>query len=180
MDPTNITTGLLIIGFVDENEKNRHKCVHTHKHKYTLVVRHSGTDKRVQQSGDLKRQFYSLTYPLINPPHLRVCFIESFISVASSTVFHGVKIEAIILPNAYLPALSAPSCTPRLLHDEVADMFHTPSITICTLDEPQPAQLILMHVWYALWGWETHSHMYAHTNIIHFNKEMRKLSPIQI
>ena len=58
-------------------------------------------------------------------PHLCVCFFESFMSVASSTVFHSVKIEAIILPNAYLPALYAPSCTRRLLHDEVADMFHT-------------------------------------------------------
>lgn len=38
----------------------------------------------------------------------------------------GVKIEAIILVNASAAAAPIPQpCTPRLLHDEVADMFHT-------------------------------------------------------
>lgn len=101
-----------------------------HTHTHTNKNAHMLSDKRVQQSGDFEKQFYSLTYPLITPrhptpPQLHVCFFESFTSVPSSTVFHSVKIEAIILPNAYLPALYAPSCTRRLLHDEVADMFHT-------------------------------------------------------
>lgn len=101
-----------------------------HTHTDTNKNAHMLSDKRVQQSGDFEKQFYSLTYPLITPrhptpPQLHVCFFESFTSVPSSTVFHSVKIEAIILPNAYLPALYAPSCTRRLLHDEVADMFHT-------------------------------------------------------
>lgn len=39
----------------------------THKQIYTHILRHTGTDKQVQQSGDFEKQFYSLTYLLINP-----------------------------------------------------------------------------------------------------------------
>lgn len=60
------------------------------------------------------------------------------------------------MPNAYLPALCAPSCTPRLLHDEVADMLRTHHpLPYVHGDETQPAQLTLMHVQCALWGRET-------------------------
>lgn len=139
------------------NKTHMRSCTQTHWHRQT------GPTVR-----PFEKQFYSLTYPLITtppPPSEHVCFFESFISVASSTVFQRVKIEAIILPNAYLPALHAPSCTRRLLHDEVADMFHT--------HHPLPyvhwMRLLLMHVWYALWGWETDPHA-----------RKRKPSPIQI
>lgn len=77
----------------------------------------------------------------------------------------GVKIEAIILANAYLPALHAP-----LLYTKAFTWWggwhvpHTPFITICTLDATQPAQLILMHVWCALWGWEANACMHTGTH----------------
>lgn len=64
----------------------------------------TGTDKLVQQSGNFEKQLQA--YKLLPTACL---LFESFISVASSTVFNSVKIEAIILPNAYLPALHAPS-----------------------------------------------------------------------
>lgn len=102
----------------------RYRYVHTHKQNTRV---HS--DTLAQTNGSNSQAIWKAVLfshlPTYNTPHLCVCFFESFISVASSTVFHGVKIEAIILPNAYLPALYAPSCTRRLLHDEVADMFHT-------------------------------------------------------
>lgn len=78
------------------------------------------------------------------------------------------------MPNAYLPAPDAPACTLRLLHDEVADMLHTPSITICTVDETRPAQLILMHVCYALWEWETC------TLTTHITPHLNRETPIQM
>lgn len=43
-------------------------------------------------------------------------------------------------------------------------MFHTLSITICTLDET-PAQLILMHVCCAVWGWETNTRMHTRMHL---------------
>lgn len=76
------------------------------------------------------------------------------------------------MPNAYLPALCAPSCTPRLLHDEVADILRTyHPLPYVRGDETQPAQLILMHVWCALWGRETH------TGITSLNKKDLQTPP---
>lgn len=90
--------------------RDRNMCTHshtqTHMHTCSQTHWHRQTGPTIRR---FEKQLYSLTYPLITPPpDLRVCFFESFISVASSTVFHSVKIEAIILPNAYLPALYSP------------------------------------------------------------------------
>lgn len=78
---------------------------------------------------------------------------------------HGVKIEAIILANAYPPPHPTRPHAP-LLYTKAFTWWggwhvpHTPPITICTLDET-PAQLILMHVCCALWGWETNTRMHT-------------------
>ena len=104
-------------------------------HKQNMLFVHLFSDIPAQTNWSISQAIWKTVLfshlPTYNDPHPPahappVCLLfESFISVASSTVFHRVKIEAIILPNAYLPALYATSCTRRLLHDEVADMFHT-------------------------------------------------------
>lgn len=50
------------------------------------------------------------------------------------------------------------------------------------LDETRPAQLILMHVWYALWGWETYAHMYTyiHTHETLEQRDAKTLSHTNI
>lgn len=80
---------------------------------HTNTYAHLLSDTLAQTNGSNNQAIWKAALfshlPTYNaPPDLRVCFFESFISVASSTVFHSVKIEAIILPNAYLPALYSP------------------------------------------------------------------------